>query len=134
MDSAKDGASARTIWMDGQLVPWGDATVHLLSHSLQRGSLVFDYLSVHETPRGAAAFRLDLHVARFLESCRLSALPIEAQADQVFEAVLAALRANPGATAVKICAFLPSIVIDVVPLDTHGTLAVAAYDAIGDVV
>jgi branched-chain amino acid aminotransferase len=32
----------RTIWLDGQFVPWKDATVHVLSHSLQRGSLVFD--------------------------------------------------------------------------------------------
>src|SRR5262245_57458246 len=46
-------ASARTIWVDGELVPWERATVHVLSHSLQRGSLVFDYMSVHETPRGA---------------------------------------------------------------------------------
>jgi branched-chain amino acid aminotransferase len=120
--------------MDGRLVPWADATVHLLSHSLQRGSLVFDYLSVHETPRGPAAFRLDLHVERFLESCRLSALPIEADAQQVFQAVLAAIRANPGARAAKICAFLPSIEIDVVPVDARVSLAVAAYDPIEDVV
>ncbi|MGH0034520.1 MAG: aminotransferase class IV [Myxococcota bacterium] len=127
-------ASSRKIWMDGQLVPWADASVHLLSHSLQRGSLVFDYLSVHETPRGAAAFRLDLHVERFLESCRLSALPIEEDAGQVFEAVLETLRANPGATAAKICAFLPSIEVDVVPLDARVSLAVAAYDPVEDVV
>jgi branched-chain amino acid aminotransferase len=108
--------------------------VHLLSHSVQRGSLVFDYLSVHETPRGEAAFRLDLHAERFLESCRLSALPIEVDAPAVQAAVLAAIRANPGARAVKICAFLPSIEVDVVPLDDRVSLAVAAYDPIEDIV
>ncbi len=126
--------SDRTIWLDGELVPWADASVHLLSHSLQRGSLVFDYLSIHETPRGDAAFRLDLHVERFLESCRLSALPIQQDANEVFAAVLAAMRANPGATAAKICAFLPSLEIDVVPLDTRVSLAVAAYDPVADIV
>ena len=48
----------RRIWVDGRLVPWGDATLHLLAHSVARGSLVFDYMSVHETPRGPAVFRL----------------------------------------------------------------------------
>ena len=52
----------RRIWIDGRLVPWEQATVHLLSHSLQRGSLIFDYMSVHSTPRGPALFRLRDHV------------------------------------------------------------------------
>ena len=43
----------RQIWLDGRLVPWSEVTVHVLSHSMARGSLVFDYMSVHETPRGA---------------------------------------------------------------------------------
>ena len=59
-------APNRRIWIDGRLVPWAEATVHVLSHSHQRGSLVFDYMSVHETPRGPAVFRLDDHVRRFL--------------------------------------------------------------------
>ena len=56
----------RTLWLDGTLVPWEAARVHVLSQSLARGSLVFDYMSVHETPRGAAIFRLSEHVERFL--------------------------------------------------------------------
>jgi len=132
MESRQD--PDRTIWLDGELVPWSQASVHLLSHSLQRGSLVFDYLSVHATRRGAAAFRLDDHVERFLGSCRLSALPLRQSAAEVHAAVLAAIRANPGATAAKICAFLPSIEVDVVPLDDRVSLAVAAYDPIEDIV
>ena len=55
----------RPIWIDGEFVPWSEATVHILSHSLQRGSLVFDYMSVHATARGSAIFRLREHVQRF---------------------------------------------------------------------
>jgi branched-chain amino acid aminotransferase len=123
----------RRIWMDGELVPWGRATVHLLSHSLQRGSLVFDYMSVHETPRGTAVFRLDDHLARFRVSCDLLGLPLGREARELRAAVLATVRANPGARAVKICAYLPSIEVDVVPVDDRVALAVAAYDPGTDV-
>ena len=51
--SGPSPAPDRRIWLDGRLVPWEQATVHVLSHSLQRGSLIFDYMSVHETARGA---------------------------------------------------------------------------------
>jgi hypothetical protein len=40
------GALDRLVWIDGEFRPWADATIHVLSHSLQRGSLVFDYMSV----------------------------------------------------------------------------------------
>ena len=76
----------REIWIDGALVPWEKATVHLLSHSHQRGSLVFDYMSVHDTPRGQAIFRLDDHVKRFVASCELVGLPLEYPADEVRQA------------------------------------------------
>ena len=52
------GSPNRTIWLDGRLVPWADVTVHVLSHSMQRASLIFDFLSVHETARGPASVRL----------------------------------------------------------------------------
>ena len=100
----------------------------MLSHSLQRGSLIFDYMSVHETARGPAVFRLREHVARFLRSAELVGLPLAQGAAQIEAAILETVRANPGATAVKICAYLPSIEVDVVPLDAHVAVAIAAYD------
>lgn len=120
--------------MDGKWVPWADATVHVLSHSLQRGSLVFDYMSVHATPRGAAVFRLREHVQRFLHSIELVGLPLDAKAAALEAAVLEAVRRNPGCSAVKICAYLASIEVDVVPLDDHVTVAIAAYDPGADIV
>lgn len=123
----------RKIWIDGHFVPWADATVHVLSHSLQRGSLVFDYMSVHECPRGAAVFRLDEHLDRFLTSCELTGLAVDPSRDELREAVRATVRANPGAKAVKVSGYLASIEIDVVPVDAHVTIAIAAYDPIADI-
>lgn len=132
--TAGPAAPDRRIWIDGELVPWERATVHVLSHGHQRGSLIFDYLSLHETPRGPAVFRLDEHVERFLASAHLVGLPLARDAEAIRAAVLEAARANPGAKSVKVCAYLASVEVDVVPLDTHVTLAVAAYDPAADVI
>lgn len=123
----------RLIWVDGELRPWASATVHVLSHSLQRGSLVFDYMSVHDTPRGASVFRLQPHIERFFHSCALMGLPVAQSAETLAAAVCATVRANPGAKAVKISAYFASVEIDVVPVDNHVTIAIAAYDPKADI-
>jgi len=124
----------RQIWLDGELVPWQNATVHVLSHSLQRGSLVFDYMSVHRTPRGAAIFRMDVHVERMLRSCELMGLPIELTADEIGAAIVQTVRANPGARAVKASAYFASVEVDVVPMNPKVSVAIAAYDPKADVI
>ncbi|MEM7410341.1 MAG: aminotransferase class IV [Myxococcota bacterium] len=131
--SAANSASHRQIWIDGELVPWDQATVHVLSHSLQRGSLIFDYMSVHEADGGTAVFRLDEHVGRLLHSAELVGLPLELDAAAIRSAICATVRANPGAKAVKVSAYLPSIEVDVVPLDPRVTVAIAAYDPQADI-
>src|SRR4029453_9147488 len=123
----------RRIWIDGRLVPWAEATVHVLSHSHQRGSLGFDYMSVHATKRGAAVFRLDDHVRRFLASCEMVGLPLRRDAAAIRAAIVETVRANPGAKSVKTSAYLASVEVDVVPVDEHVTLAIAAYDPLRDV-
>ena len=124
----------RRIWLDGELVPWREATVHVLSHSMQRGSLVFDYMSVHPTGRGPAIFRLPEHLERFRTSTQLVGLALDRDLDALGAAVCQTVRANPGATALKISAYLPSVEVDVVPQDGRVAVAIAAYDPIGDVV
>ncbi|UCE85474.1 MAG: aminotransferase class IV [Deltaproteobacteria bacterium] len=124
----------RTIWINGELVPWASATVHVLSHSHQRGSLIFDYMSVHETPRGPAVFRMVDHVQRFLRSAELIGFELPRTADAIGAAIVETVRANPGASAVKVSAYLPSIEIDVVPADERVTIAIAAYDPLADII
>jgi branched-chain amino acid aminotransferase len=121
------------LWLDGALVPWQAARVHVLAQSLARGSLVFDYMSVHETPSGAAIFRLTDHVARFVESTRLVGLPLAQDAATLRAACKAAVRANPGAKVVKLNAYLASEEVDVVPADDRLSVAALAYDPWGDV-
>ncbi len=133
MPAAVSRDADRLIWVDGELRPWAAATVHVLSHSLQRGSLVFDYMSVHDTPRGASIFRLAPHIERFFHSCALMGLPVSQSPEALHEAICATARANPGAKAVKISAYFASIEVDVVPIDTHVTIAIAAYDPKADI-
>ena len=127
-------APDRRIWIDGELVPWQAATVHLLSHSPARGSLVFDYLSVHATPRGAGIFRLAEHIERFERSVAIVGLPMRPGFDELFEGACAVVRANPGAKALKVMAYLPSEEVDVVPMDERVAVAMAAYDPVADVI
>ncbi len=131
--SVRDVPVDRTIWFDGEYVPWGAAQIHLLSHAAQRGSLVFDYMSVYPLPQGAAVFRMPEHLERFYRSCELIGLRLAYSPEVLDEAVLETVRRNPGATAVKISAFISSVEVDVVPVDDEVGVAIAAYDPAADV-
>ena len=133
MSSANASPPNRTLWLDGALVPWEAARVHVLSQSLARGSLIFDYMSVHETPRGAAIFRLSDHIERFVTSARLVGLPLAQDAATLRAACKAAVRANPGAKVVKLNAYIASEEVDVVPADDRVSVAALAYDPWADV-
>jgi len=124
----------RRIWTDGGFVAWEDATVHVLAHSHARGSLVFDFMSVHDTPRGAAIFRLRDHVARLLHSAELVGLPLQYGAEDLEAAAIATVLENPGSKVVKIQAYLSSVEIDVVPVDEHVSVSIAAFHPRRDVI
>jgi branched-chain amino acid aminotransferase len=85
-------------------------------------------MSVHDTPRGACIFRLNEHVDRFFHSCEMMGFVLEQSATTLRDAIRETVRANAGSTAVKISAYFASVEIDVVPVDTHVTIAIAAYD------
>ena len=125
--------TARTIWRDGEFIAWDDATVHVLSQSLQRGSLAFDYLSVHAARRGVAVFRLRDHIERLERTCRIVGLPLDHGVDLLVEACAEAVRRNPGAKSVKISALIPSIEIELVPQDPRVSVFIAAYDGDRDI-
>ena len=132
-ENRKEADSERKIWLNGEWVEWQDATLHVLSHAAQRGSLVFDYMSVHPSPAGLAIFRLPEHLERFHRSCELIGLRIDCDVSTLSEAVKQTVRANPGARAVKLSAFIASIEVDVVPVDDSVHIAIAAYDPVADV-
>ena len=59
------------IWFDGQMVPWRDAKVHVLTHSLHYGLGVFEGVRAYETDRGTAISLLHAHTVRFLRSAHI---------------------------------------------------------------
>ena len=68
--------ASRTIWHDGELVRWEQATVHVLSHALHYGSSVFEGIRVYKTPDGPVGFRLTDHIKRMYNSARVYQLKI----------------------------------------------------------
>ena len=117
----------RRIWVDGTLLPWEQAQVHVLSQSVQRGSLVFDVMSCHWLPDGAAVFGLRPHTRRFLNSAQLSGMKLGLGLDGLIAAVGEAVRANSGADIVKMSAYYPGISLDVLPRDRQAQIAIAAF-------
>ncbi len=67
---------AKLIWMNGKLVPWEQATVHVMSHALHYGSSVFEGIRVYKTPKGPAVFRLTDHMRRLYASAKIYRMPI----------------------------------------------------------
>lgn len=82
------------IWFNGELVPWDQAQVHVLTHALHYGSSVFEGLRAYSTTRGTAVLGLDLHVARLFRSCKIVGMPLRWTEDQVRDAIRATVRAN----------------------------------------
>ena len=64
------------IWYDGKMVPWRDATTHVLTHSLHYGLAVFEGLRAYKTPDGPAIFRLTEHVDRLYNSAHIYMMKI----------------------------------------------------------
>ena len=82
------------IWMNGSLVEWANAKIHIASHVVHYGTGVFEGARCYATPLGSACFRLDAHMRRLFDSARIYRM--EAQFDQgrLTEAVLETIRAN----------------------------------------
>jgi branched-chain amino acid aminotransferase len=82
------------IWMDGELVDWRDAKIHVLSHALHYGSGVFEGIRAYETSRGAAVWHLDEHLKRLFRSAKLYHMDIPYSIDAITDAIRELIRAN----------------------------------------
>jgi len=63
--------TSKLIWHDGELVPWEEATVHVLTHALHYGSSVFEGIRVYKSPDGPVGFRLTDHIQRMFNSAKV---------------------------------------------------------------
>jgi len=80
--------------MDGKLIDWRDAKVHVLTHTLHYGMGVFEGVRCYETPQGSAIFRLKEHTERFLNSAKIFQMKIKFEAEVLEEAQKEVVRAN----------------------------------------
>jgi branched-chain amino acid aminotransferase len=82
------------IWYDGKLVPWRDATTHVLTHSLHYGLAVFEGVRAYKTVHGTAIFRLKEHTERLFNSAHIYMMKIPYSREQLMEAQKEVVRAN----------------------------------------
>ena len=82
------------IWMDGELVDWDKANVHILTHSLHYGMGVFEGVRAYETDDGPAVFRLHDHMARLHDSAKIMMMELPYTVDELCEAVKLTVRSS----------------------------------------
>jgi branched-chain amino acid aminotransferase len=87
-------AGGKLIWMNGQIVPWEQATVHVMAHALHYGSSIFEGIRVYKTPDGPQVFRLTDHMQRFYDSARIYRMPIGYERDELVQVCKDVVAAN----------------------------------------
>jgi branched-chain amino acid aminotransferase len=83
-----------SIWMDGKLVAWDDAKVHILTHTMHYGSGVFEGVRAYATSQGPAVFRLTDHIHRLFRSAKVYLIDVPYSPEQLIEGVKETIRAN----------------------------------------
>ncbi len=87
-------AATEWIWRDGEFIPWADAHVHVLSHSMQFGSSAFEGIRCYHTPHGPAIFRLREHLTRLLNSVKIYRMELTYSIDDLAAACCALVLRN----------------------------------------
>ncbi len=82
------------IWMNGELIPWDEARVHVLTHALHYGTGVFEGIKCYETVKGPAIFRLREHMQRLLNSAKIYQMPIPYTLDELYFAAKETVKIN----------------------------------------
>ena len=82
------------IWMNGTLVDWDDAKIHVGAHVVHYGSAVFEGARCYETARGSACFRIDAHLERLFDSCKIYRMEPPLSYNEIHRAVIDTIRAN----------------------------------------
>jgi branched-chain amino acid aminotransferase len=82
------------LWRDGRLIPWADATIHVMSHAVHYGSTVFEGIRCYDTPAGPAVFRLREHMKRLNASAKIYGIPARYSVDELCQAALDTVAGN----------------------------------------
>ena len=121
--------NAELIWFNGKLMPWKDATVHVMSHALHYGSSVFEGIRAYNTHKGTCIFRLEEHVDRLFDSAKVYRMNIPYSRDEVLQACKdAVVENNLSAAYLRPLAFLGDVGMGLrPPTDAIADLMVAAF-------
>jgi len=123
----------RIVFMNGDLVPWDRATLPLMSHSLGRGSAIFEVLGFHDTYRGPAIFRLDEHVRRLFRTAQLLEMELPLSYDDICDAVIQTTsRNNLRSGYIKIIGYYPQIAFEILPPQSTLDIAIFIIDPAED--
>jgi branched-chain amino acid aminotransferase len=121
------------VWLNGNLIPWQQATVPLLSHGFSRASAIFDVFGVHVGPTGPAAFRMNDHIKRLMKSAELLEMKLAYSAEEIVTAVKTAVRVNRlGRGIVKMLAYWGEEAVIKLVLDSKLDLAIFTIPESGD--
>ena len=117
------------IWVDGKLINWGEAKVHILTHALNYGTGVFEGIRVYQTPKGPAVFRLKEHIRRLLDGCKVLGIDPEFggktyTAEDIIDAVKTCIKANKRVDYVKPCVFLSGEEVGLNPVGVPASMAI----------
>jgi branched-chain amino acid aminotransferase len=116
------------IWMNGELVDWADAKVHVLSHALHYGSGVFEGIRAYETDRGTGVFRLGEHLARLKRSAQVYYMELPYSIDELRQATHDTLAANEiGSCYVRPIAFRGYGELGINPLNCPVDVVIAVW-------
>ena len=116
------------IWMDGSLVDWADANVHILTHSLHYGLAAFEGIRCYKGKSGSAIFKLQEHVDRLFESAHIGMMTIPYEKKQVAEAIVDTVRINKlDACYIRPLVYIGYGAMGVYPGDNPIKLAIAAW-------
>ncbi|HTD96570.1 MAG TPA: branched-chain amino acid transaminase [Edaphobacter sp.] len=86
--------TTKNIWHNGNLIPWDQAQIHVMSHVVHYGSSVFEGIRCYTQPNAAGIFRLPEHMARLIDSAKIYRMPLPYTADQLVSAVVDVVEAN----------------------------------------
>lgn len=85
---------AKLIWMNGKLIPWNDAKIHVLSHTLHYGNGAIEGTKVYKTPKGYAIFRLNDHTKRLIESAKMTLINVPYTVEELNQAQIDLIKSN----------------------------------------
>ncbi|TMP36501.1 branched-chain amino acid transaminase [Pseudoalteromonas rubra] len=121
--------TSQYIWHNGELIPYEQATTHVLSHAIHYGSSVFEGIRAYDTPKGPAIFRLKDHIQRLFDSAKIYRIEIPYTQEEIMQACKDAVAKNGFTNAyLRPFAFLGHVGLGVHPKSHRAEVTVAAME------